>query len=616
MNRILKDELWQMWNVCTACEPAEGERKVTADGTEFVCPKYTLKETFEDRGGGVLARKSTVTNTSGADLTFTTLRSRFVFDGGEYEVYTQYNGWQNESQGEWMPLVTEITARSESVRLACGAVPFIALWNHQTVRGMAFHLLADSSWSISAKRFFVPGQNSYVGVELGLDAPNVKLTVKAGEVLELPEILYYEFRNKLDMDCYKLHRYCCDHLPKYRLPVVFNTWMYKFARVDFESTMKQIPAASEIGAEYFVIDAGWFGREAGWVANIGDWVENQNSGFKGRMQEIADAVRNYGMKFGLWFEIERALEGTMAAAEHPEYYIHYGNNYFVNFADPEAVSYIFDILCGIIDRYGVEFIKFDFNADLCFDPSAAAFTEYYQGYRRFIRDIRAKYPELYMSNCASGGMRMVLSNCGYFESFWLSDNQSPYHGMRIFKDSLLRIPPQVIEKWTVITSNNDTIPSYDTDTSEHIFATGDAVWERVSDVSESWLKGFLSCSPLGFSCDLESLSESVKAFLKEHIRQFKEERTFWQEAECHILADTPSVLVLQYNDRAVQKCVIHIFTNKIKQSGISVYPVLDDQKQYVLSDGSRYCGARLMNEGIYHKTEGNFRMMEVKIEEA
>lgn len=626
MNTILKDHIWQLWNVCTNSAYAEGALEATTNGMLLTTPSYHITTRSEQKEGGVYLRHDTLHNTSDETLTFSTLRSRFVFDGGEYEVYTQYNGWQNESQGQWHTLATEITARCESVRSSSGATPFLALWNQQTNRGIAFHLLTDSSWSISAKRIYAPNENSYVGVELGIDAPNVNLNVGAGEHFDLPEIIYYEFFNRLDFDCWKLHRYCHARMPRRRLPVIFNTWLYQFDHITFENVAKQIPTAARLGVEYFVIDAGWFGKDSSWGANIGDWEENPNFGFRGRMLEIAEMVRSHGMKFGFWLEVERAVTNSDAAQKYPQYFIPYNGNCFLDFANPEARAHIFDVLSKLVDHYGVSFIKFDFNADLCFDHTAQAFTEYFKGYRTFIKLVRKAYPDLYISNCASGGIRMVLKNCEDFESFWYSDNQSPYHGMRIFKDSILRLPPQVLERWTTIATNpNNSIPSFRQTAPYHILATGDAVWGHKTEVTESWLKGFLSSGPLSFSCDLEALEEPVKEMLTAHIAQFKQERSFWLTAESRILADTPSILILQHNNPAFDTCIVQIFIHKIKQFGLSVYPVLDPNRQYSLSPQTNLLslqgfdatadsilGKTLMEQGIRVNPIGNYSMKEIR----
>ena len=48
---------------------------------------------------GVIRRKDTLVNLTDTQIEINTLLSRFTLVGNEYEVYTQYNGWQHESTG-------------------------------------------------------------------------------------------------------------------------------------------------------------------------------------------------------------------------------------------------------------------------------------------------------------------------------------------------------------------------------------------------------------------------------------------------------------------------------------------------------------------------------------
>lgn len=612
MNLFIKNTDDQLWNVCEA--------------------GFSLQENTVECNHGVYSRKDLLTNTSEEPRHVTTLRSRFVLEGGEYEVYTQYNSWQNESIGVWERLNTSILARCESVRTTRSANPFLVLWSLQTGRGIAFHLLADASWSITASRVHSSGEASNIIVELGLDAPNLDLTVLPGESISLPEILYYEVRNKSDLDCWKLHRYCNEIYPRRNLPVIYNTWLYKFDKIDFENVAKQIPAAAELGAEYFVIDAGWFGLNPKWTKGIGDWEESMLFGFRGKMEQIAALVREHSMRFGLWLEVERAVEGANAPKEYSQYFIKSDDNYFLDFSSTEARDYIFNIVSGLITRYHVEFIKFDFNADLTFDKYKSAFTKYFKGYRNFIQRLKNAFPNVYFENCCSGGERMNLCNIKDFDSFWPTDNQSPYVGMRIFKDTILRLPPQVFERWAAITTINNAAPSYFADTSEHILSTGDAVWGHLASVDASYLKGFMTGGPLGFSCDLTKLSDQAFAFLKEHVATFKKMRNFWLTAECRILADTDSVLVLQYNDPRFKRIVIQVFTQRIMQTGLHVYPVTKYDATYRLCHGLNVNGSAttnsacenqqnaciiegktLDNHGLYIALDGNYKMNTVTL---
>jgi alpha-galactosidase len=161
------------------------------------------------------------------------------------------------------------------------------------------------------------------------------------------------------MDAYKLHRYCNEKYPS-KLPIVYNTWMSHFDYIDFDNLVCQLDKASLLGCEYFTVDAGWFGKTQMWWDVVGDWQESDESAMKGRLREFSDLVRKEGLKFGLWFEIERANPDCENVNLHPEYYIRDGAHCYVDFAKRESCDFIYDILKKNIDKYGegtAEFVR-------------------------------------------------------------------------------------------------------------------------------------------------------------------------------------------------------------------------------------------------------------------
>ena len=125
-----------------------GELQKSENGYEYIGEKFSLNITETEYDFGVVMRKAYITCTKDK-ITLTNASQRFCFDGGEYEVYTQYCGWCNESNGEFQPLVTSVTAQSKGIRSNFGATPFAVLWNLQSGRGTAFHLITNSAWKIS-----------------------------------------------------------------------------------------------------------------------------------------------------------------------------------------------------------------------------------------------------------------------------------------------------------------------------------------------------------------------------------------------------------------------------------------------------------------------------------
>ena len=556
---------------------------------------YKIITTVEKHPSGVCKRKDVITNVSDSAIDIRACLAKFSFDGGEYEVYTQYSEWCHESVGAWQRLVTEVGVGNDDVRTNVGSAPFLAIYNLQNGRGMAFHVLSRSTWQMKAKKFYSQqGQAKQVYVEIGINEKGFDYTIQPGQSLEMPAILYYEFRNKTDMDAFKLHRYYNSVKPARSMPLVYDTWLCNFDDISYELLTEQLEIARELGIEYFTVDAGWFFEPREWWNSVGDWEEETEASMRGRMKELSDKVREYGLKFGLWFEIERAGTQSRTAKEHPEHYLFENGYGYVNFADPAARDYIYNKLEANIEKYGIEYIKFDYNAELTYDASNHSFIEFFEGYHAFLDRIAAEHPEIYLENCASGGLRMSLVSLEGFDSFWISDNHSLYTQLEVFKNTLIRMPSRALETWLTLASIENFTPTYDGKPAEKIISSGNADWSYAEFMEESFVKAVMFGGPIGISCDLTKLSARLKAILKEKFDEFKLQRAFWTRSECHILCDTETMLVLQFNDEDYNEVKIFSFADNAMQNEITVYPVLDGGASY--SEGDKIRGAADIDE--------------------
>lgn len=589
-------------------------------------PDYQMICAYQVFENGIFTRQDTFYNRSQTDLIVNNLKSRFVFDGGEYEVYTQFSNWQTENADQWQDLVTSISIGCESVRTCQNANPFLVLWSKQAQRGVAFHLLPNASWEIKVTRVGIGGKKTKIVVELGISDRHFHVTLAPGEAISLPELICYEVHNKLDLDCYKLHHYLHTRYPRRELPIIFNTWMYKFDHITYENLLKQIPLAAEMGAEYFFLDAGWFGSKENWYLSTGDWVERTVGGLEGHMLELANAVRAAGMQFGVWLEPERANVHSDAVAAHPEYYLPITgdeDSVLLDFANPDACAWMLDVICNLIDQYGIRYIKDDFNVDKFFCERQDSFLAYHKGHENFMKALRNRYPDLYLSSCAGGGMRMELANYQLFDSSWPTDNESPYDQMQMYRHAILRLPPQALERWAAIhsvTGLEDFYASFadcNQGNCERLLACCDATWCHVAGIQESFLEGYMTCGPIGFSCDLSLVSEKTRKELSRFIAEVKQNRDFWRTAVARILCATETVTVYQYSDYALNKVVIQLFTHDVLQEACCVHPVLDPSKTYRLN-GTCYSGTQLQDEGIdialHSDWEDHYPMFEIQLE--
>lgn len=571
------------------------EVEKTEDGYRYEDDGITVTTKIEHCEDGINLRTDRVKNTSDHDVDLHAALSRFAFHGGEYEVYTQYSEWIAESIGQWQPLLSEVSGCNEDIRMNANNNPFVAIYNTQNGHGTAFHILADSTWRYRVKKWYKQREPRILRtlVELGINDRDFSLKLAPGEELVLPTILYYDFTEKRDMEAYRLHRWCNKTYPARSMPVIYNSWLARGDLATFDLLVAQLAVAKRIGVDYFVMDAGWFGPPEGWYGSVGDWVESPESGLAGKLGVLADLVRAEGIKFGLWFEIERAALTSKAYRDNPQYYIAEGKNAFIDFSNPEACDYIFDAIASQIRKYGIEFVKFDFNAPITFDHNRHAFLDYFKGYRAVIERLGKEFPTLYLENCASGGLRMALANLRGFDSFWVSDNHSLYEELEIYKNTILRMPCRAIEKWITVQSHQLKHKSY-----ECILMSGDAGFRHVDSVTEAFLRAAAVGGPIGISCDLTAFSDQLIEILRDHVAQYKTERDFWMNAECHILADSPTVLALQFTDRRYDEIKIYTYAKRAHQNGIIVYPACDENAIYEDEEGNRISGKDLARDGV------------------
>ena len=572
-----------------AYERIEEEGRTTFVYTD---KKVRLEAEFTLRENGVILRRDRFFNLTEEEAEIHSLLSRFTLTGNDYEVYTQYNGWQHESRGGWQRLVTQITAASEGIRTCDGATPMMGLCDLYTGRTTVFHLIPNAQWQMTVRKF-PRNDHERVVLEMGFHDRALRLRVAAGESIELPTVVFFAAESKVDLDAYKLHEWFLGDYPRRNLPILYNSWLYCFDRVDVDALMLEADCAAGMGFEAFMVDAGWFGAGDSWYSSVGDWEENTLSGPCGRLGELSERVRERGMIFGLWFEPERAAERSRAFAAHPEYYIANG---FLDFANPKAVEYIFAVLSGVIDTYRVGWLKFDFNASIPYDPSGNAFYRYMQGQKELIRRLRERYPHIYITNCAGGGFRMELGQGMLFDSFWLSDNQGPYEGIRIVKDTLKRMPSALIERWNVQTYCED-LPVYPGKRMGKMLHCNNAAWDFIIGIKDSFSEEFMYGGPMGFSCDIDAFSAEYKRRWREVIEQYKKERDFYRNATARILVDSEAITAIEYADAVLSRCVIRVFTKTVCTDALLLYPAVDASARYTLGE-TALDGREIAADGI------------------
>ena len=308
------------------------------------------------------------------------------------------------------------------------SLPFWVLHNNSTNSGRFVGVGWSGQWGADFRP--VAGQDS-VRLTIGMSGTNIALP--AGERIVSPRILLGSYQGDSQTGCNALRRIIDNDyvatLNKKKLapPVSWNSW-FTFGNAIGDSMLRQqVDAATDMGVEYFCIDAGWF--TGGFDAGLGNWTVDPVK-FPQGLAGIGNYVAQRGMKLGLWFEPGRAMPGTRLATGHPEWVA----NHQVKLEIPAARDWLFNEMCKSIDAGQVGWIRYDmnqgyfppdlltsWNARDTADTQGLTQIRYLQGEYELMDRLRAKYPGMVIESCASGGRRIDLETIRRAHTFWKSD---------------------------------------------------------------------------------------------------------------------------------------------------------------------------------------------------
>ena len=192
------------------------------------------------------------------------------------------------------------------------------------------------------------------------------------------------------------------------------------------------------------IDAGWYGEctkcddafTGDWSRCTGDWTINLRV-HPDAFREVRDTAKECGMRLMLWFEPERALEGTKIVKEHPEWLLKTEgcNNYIINYGNPEALSYVKSLLRSYVEELHLSCYRQDFNIDLTDffresdapDRRGISEIKHITGMYELWDALQNEFPELIIDNCASGGRRIDIETLKRSIPFFRSDYQCNFN---------------------------------------------------------------------------------------------------------------------------------------------------------------------------------------------
>lgn len=236
-------------------------------------------------------------------------------------------------------------------------------------------------------------------------------------------------------------------------PAFFNDYMdCLWGQSNKEKLIPLIDKAAESGVEYFCLDAGWFRRDIG----MGAWIPNDEIYGEKGLKGIFDYIKEKGMLPGAWLEIESVKAGspmynTGALLKRNGTYV--SNGRFADFTDKAQCDYIEGVFDNLYSM-GVRFVKNDYNLSIMYGAqmrgtsAAEGYKKHVEAFYAFIDKIKAKYPDLYIENCGSGGMRCDTGTLRHFELQSTSDQEYYYLNPSIISGSCAYLAPEKAGIWS------------------------------------------------------------------------------------------------------------------------------------------------------------------------
>ena len=452
----------------------------------------------------------------------------------------------------------------------------------------------------------------------GINEDNSEYHLKKGETFQTPALaLTYSSEGKsgVSRNFHKWGR-------KYKLmhgdverKILLNSWEGVYFDINQQGMDQMMADIASMGGELFVMDDGWFGEKYPRKtdnSSLGDWVVDRTKLPDGIEGLLRDARKN-GVKFGIWIEPEMTNNVSELYEKHPDWVIKApkrdavtgrgGTQLVLDLSNPKVQDYVFKIVDDLLTSYPeIDYIKWDANMSVMNEGSqylpladqSHLYIAYHKGFESVCKRIRAKYPEVTIQACASGGGRANWGVLPWFDEFWVSDNT----------DALQRIYMQWGTSYffpaIAMASHISAVPNHT------VFRTT-ALKYRI-DVAMS--------GRLGMEIQPKNMTDEEKALCKKAITEYKEIRPIVQFGDIYRLVspyDKKGVASLMYVAEDKDRAVFYwwkteSFQNehlpRVKMAG------LNPDKMYTIRElnrvdlhpldieGKSFSGAYLMNHGL------------------
>ena len=280
----------------------------------------------------------------------------------------------------------------------------------------------------------------------GIDEQNSEYHLRRGETFVTPPVAFTfskEGKSGVSRNYHRWGReYMLAHGNKERM-ILLNSWEGVYFDINEKGMDQMMGDIANMGGELFVMDDGWFGEKYPRKTDncaLGDWVVDKSKLPNGIDGLLADA-KKHGVKFGIWIEPEMTNTKSVLYEKHPDWIIKApgrapvlgrgGTQLVLDMSNPKVQDFVFSVVDNLMTKHpDIAYIKWDANMDimnhgsqyLSMNDQSHLYIDYYRGFAKTLDRIRAKYPDLIIQDCASGGGRVNWGTLPWFDEFWTSDD--------------------------------------------------------------------------------------------------------------------------------------------------------------------------------------------------
>lgn len=374
--------------------------------------------------------------------------------------WMQDTEWGNEGNFQWqdIPLSTELAFGSRRGRSG-HTTPFAVAHNNVYGGYLVLSLAWSANWRMSFQCDYSRNGWSQLRVVVQPVAPAPMRLLAPGETITLPEVHFGLNHESLDAALQAWHAYLRRHVlcrvGAGRQPVIYNHWGYMEHELSEAGLLREVDIAAEVGAELFMVDAGWYAdANTPWWDTSGDWQAGNR--LPHDLFPVFDYARGKGLLCGLWVEIESAGKASRLAQEHPDWFItRYGKpvERVLDLAKPVVRDYVEGHILRLIERYRLDMFRLDYNLDAWeggFNLRAGrqenTLWRHVEAIHAIFDTVRRRFPQLQLENCSSGGGRTDLGMNSRFTTAWISDWMKMPRTVRILNGMSMALPPDMLNR--------------------------------------------------------------------------------------------------------------------------------------------------------------------------